>query len=487
MKHFSLFALIGVLALAMTACEPKNVPQDPDTPEPKPFVPQVFPKKHLIEEFTGQGCGYCPNGMDCISDFIANDTNWIVVLHHYGYQADHFSVSGSKTITNKLKVSGAPSMTVNRSKTNYGDGKAVVFHPGYLPYTNKEQFAATTYASLSISNTYDAASRELGITVSGIVSKEENPTVMLTVLVKESGMVDTQEDYYKTYEGWAEFRHTNAVRVFATKATGDTLAIDKEHHYEASYSLTLDKKWVAENCMVVAFLSEGLQPVVQAGQRPVVADSKGGADIAHGGIKPVPVSDFYPEPGETVAPKDYSGKDADELTTAYATYETYANEGFNFWEIIAYNSEASVKVGGAASIPCAVISIFTETAQTTLPEGSYEFNLSEKPGSAWAGFRDDEVMQISGSEFYYISQTYFQQGYLVPNATWLIADGKLTIGTDSWNLDGHARNGAEIHLKGTTAIANQGRAQIPHRKNPIHISCLSQPSFDAANRQIIKF
>ena len=129
-------ALLSLAALTFTACNTNN----PDGP-----IPDSFPKKHLIEEFTGQGCGYCPYGMNCISDFTANDTNFIVILHHYGYKQDHFTVSGSKTITNTLGVNGAPSMTIDRAKTKTEKGSQTVFHPGYLPKTEKAQFTTTTY------------------------------------------------------------------------------------------------------------------------------------------------------------------------------------------------------------------------------------------------------------------------------------------------------------------------------------------------------
>lgn len=95
MKYNHCLALIGLSTLMLTACEP-------DTPS-EPIL-EAYPKKHLIEEFTGQDCGYCPYGMNCIHEFMGNDTNWVLVLHHYGYQKDHFSVSGSQTITKALKV-----------------------------------------------------------------------------------------------------------------------------------------------------------------------------------------------------------------------------------------------------------------------------------------------------------------------------------------------------------------------------------------------
>jgi hypothetical protein len=442
------FACIGIAALLLTACEKKN----------DPTIPDAFPKKHLIEEFTGQGCGYCPNGMDCISDYIANDTNWIVVLHHYGYQPDKFSVAGSKTVTTNLGVSGAPSMTIDRAKTNYGNGKAVVFHPGYLPYTGRTQFETTTYASVNIRNAYDPDTRELTVTVSGDIAAADYPDLYLTVLVKESGMIDTQADYYKTYEGWQQFRHTNAVRAFLSDPTGDPVYVSGKH-YSQDYTLTLNSKWEADNCMVVAFLSEDFKPVVQAEQCPVVAGTKGGADILHGGIKAVPVPDYYPEPGADKGTKDYSGLEADTLTAAQAQYQT--GNGYVLWQLQAYNANAVLKVDNTDCIPFAMVYFFTELGQTTIQAGTYPLNNTFQPGTAYAGLRDDEKMLIDGSSFYYTSLSYFKQGYLVPSAQWLIVDGTLTIDADGWKLDGHARNGSEVHLVGTTPIRNGGKLSAP--------------------------
>lgn len=456
-RIFSYVAMIGLMAWTMTACNNDSAPDGP--------IPESFPKKNLIEEFTGQDCGYCPDGMDVIHQFIANDTNWVLLLHHYGYKADHFSVSGSKTITSALGVSGAPSMAINRAKTKYyGSQSAIVFSPGYLEYTKKTQFETTTYASIVLDNTYDAATRELRVRVSGAISKADYPQLYLTVVVKESGMVDYQQDNYKTYAGWQEFRHANAVRAFLTPAKGEEVNVNGNRRYSAVYSITLNEKWVAENCMVVAFLSEDFQPVVQAEQQPVVAGTTGGADILHGGITPVPVSDFFPEPDDHSGPADLSGHETDTLTYASSVYQPYTSYGFNFWNITAYNRNVSYRIGNTACVPYLDLYLFTETSQTTIPAGTYPLETSMNPGTAYAGFRDDSNIQISGSEFYYINKSYFNQGYLVPVAEWLIADGELTITEEGWELAGHARNGADIHLVGTTAIVNKGKASAPaHR------------------------
>ncbi len=465
MKQFTIynlqFTILAVFAaMCFSACEP-NKPEEPQSEPTKEVIPSAFPKKHLIEEFTGQGCGYCPYGMDCIHEFVGTDTNWIMVLHHYGYQADHFSVAGSKTITSALSVSGAPSMAINRAKTKYGSKNDIVFHPGYLENVSKKQFEDSTYSSLNIANSYDASSRELKVKVSGLVGRDDIGSLQLTVLVKESGMIDTQADYNNTFEGWQEFRHTNAVRAFMTAPKGDAIEVNNQH-YSAEYTVTLNNKWVAENCMVVAFLSEAFKPIIQAEQKPVVAGTQGGADIMHGGITPVPIADYYPEPNASQGPGDISDNRSETLSVASAYYTQYATQGITLWQIQTYNTNAIVSVSGTSCIPFARIYLVAPYSATpTLPEGTFHVSTTEQAGTVIAGQRDDAHFEIFGSMFYFTSLSYFQQGYLDPKAKWLISDGELTISADSWSLSGHARNGAAINLTGSTPITNGGRASLP--------------------------
>lgn len=454
MKHFFSFLPLSLAFVALTACGPKDEP-----------IPDSFPKKHLIEEFTGQTCGYCPYGMNCIHDFMENDTNFILVLHHYGYSQDHFTVAGSKTITNTLKVKGAPTMTINRAKTSYLEEgikrSATTFHPGYLPDVDKAQFEKTTYASVNIQNTYDPSSRELKIKVSGALSKKDYPFLNLTVLVKESGMIDTQADYYYSFEGWKEFRHTNAVRAFLSAAEGDPLTVGANQRYSMEYTITLKDAWVPENCMVVAFLSEEFQPVVQAAQKPVVEGTKGGADIRHGGITPVPVPDYYPEPDATSSPQDFSKRERDTLAVSYAYSESYPAVGLVLWTIQAYNTSYSVSVGQTPCIPFVQLYLFMPYEdKPALPTGTFLINASDEPNTVIAGIRDDEEAQISGSQFYFTDKSYFTQGYLNPKAQWLINSGSMTINKDGWTIDGTTFNGSEIHLSGAPLTISQSAAPV---------------------------
>ena len=454
--------LLALTLCGLWACDSKKEPDEPSQPQEN--IPASFPRKHLIEEFTGQDCGYCPYGMNCVHSFMGTDSNYVLVLHHYGYQADHFSVIGSKTIQKALAVNGAPNVSFNRSKTKYEDGASIVFHPVYFETMDKSQFANETYASIVLTNTYDAASRQLKVHVRGALCNDSHPALNLTVLVKESGMIDYQADYFYTYEGWQEFCHANAVRAYLTDPKGNAITVDDTRHYEADYTLTLNSKWNPDNCMVVAFLSEDFKPVIQAEQKPVVNGTKGGADILHRGVTEVPVEDYYPEPGPATSPADISLIDTLTFPTANAYYTHYPTLGLTLWTVEALGT-TSFPVSNVTCIPLVQLYVLTEyKTPAALPEeGVYPFNLTENPATVLAGYRDDETHTISGSGLYYISKSYYNQGYYVPYAQWLITDGELTVTSDGWSVSGHARNGAPVIIKGTTPFHNSGKASAPQR------------------------
>ena len=213
----------------------------------------------------------------------------------------------------------------------------------------------------------------------------------------------------------------------------------------------------------MAFLSEEFQPVVQAAQKPVVAGTQGGADILHGGITPVPVPDYYPEPNATSGPGDYSFNKSETFTTSYAYYDQFPDYGVTMWTIQAWNKSSVVTVNKTECIPFANIVVLAPySATVALPTGTFPINVTSQAGTVMAGYRDDENMLIDGSMFYFTSLSYFNQGYLNPQAQWLIADGEMTITNDGWTLTGHARNGAAINLEGSKLV-NQGPANAPTR------------------------
>ena len=431
MKNLINRTLIILSVVAFVGCN-ENAPQS------------SFPKKHLIEEFTSMSCGYCPYGMDAMSEFIANDSNWILVMHHYGFAKDKFSAPGGEKIANNLHIGGAPSACVDRTPIKVGKTSSLDVHPLDLLEVGKTPFETTTYASIKIENTYNATTGGLHIHVSGVVAREDAPKLFLTVLIKESGMIAAQSDYIGSFEGWKEFRHVCAVREFVSENVGDSISLDAKGRYDVHYNTVIDDKWVPENCMVVAFLSESFKPIIQAEQKPVVNGTKGGADIQHGGITPVPVSSYYPEPANSNGPSYYSGLEADTMLTVNAYSEE--ENGLKYWQIQAVNGKKVITVSGTKCLGFANFYLVTAAGLDTIPYGTYPLVRTEQANTAIAGNRDDAKQLIDGSIFYYTSQSYFKQGYLDPAAQWLLTSGNVVIDADGWKIEAQSLNGSTVKI-----------------------------------------
>jgi hypothetical protein len=363
-------------------------------------------------------------------------------------------------------VDAAPQACVDRSKTKSVDGNMIIFNPIYMYSVDPDQFEKTTYASVNIENEYNAETRELRVVVTGAICKTESPALKLTVLVKESGMIDSQQDNYNTFEGWQEFRHTNAARTFLSNAMGNAITVGNQRYTE-SFVYKLKSTWKPENCMVVAFLTEEDNVVVQASEKPVVTGTKGGADILHGGITPVAVPDYYPEPNETDGPADIAGHEIDTLDVSMAYYRQFPDYNITQWIIQAYNQTATTKVDGTTSIPFTqLLLLLPYSATPSLPVGKFPVNLTEQPQTLIAGYRIDSLVLIDGSAFYFCNLSYFKQNYLAPTAQWLIADGEATFAEDGWNLTGHTRNGSDIRLVGKPLVNKGDADNAPARIHP---------------------
>ena len=253
-------------------------------------VPSSFPRKYLIEHFTGDQCGYCPYGMYSIVEYTQQtSTPCIWLSHHYGYNNDEYTIPESAKIGSTCGVSGAPSMAMNRTKVM---GTSIAFHPGYLvedgmAETIADKCDTTAEASVVIEHTYNAETRQLDVTVSGQVANTEVTEYLLTVLIKENGLIGKQADYYWSWKtaGYKEFMHPCVVRDLLTVSQlGDTVKVENQA-YSMTFTYTVSEKWVAENCNVVAYITPlAKKPIINAEETPLVAGSTGGTEYQPFGI-----------------------------------------------------------------------------------------------------------------------------------------------------------------------------------------------------------
>ena len=386
-------------------------------------VPSSFPRKYLIEHFTGDQCGYCPYGMYSIMEYAAQYTTTpcIWVSHHYGYNTDEYTISESAKIASTCGAQGAPQMAMNRTKVM---GTTIAFHPGYLVEDGMAETIANkcdtvAEASVVIEHTYNAETRELNVTVSGQVANTEVTEYLLTVLIKENGLIGKQADYYWSWKtsGYKEFMHPCVVRdVLNASPYGDTVKVENQA-YSKTLTYTIPEKWVAENCNVVAYITPlSKKPVINAEETPLVAGTTGGTEYQPFGIT------------ENQAPTNASKLTFDALELNKVADDKLAIE------LLASNSTRSDFYG---PMKLAVYLEFN-TTEDVLPVDTLDFADGNEPNTFSTGTIDLKEQTWNGSRMaYYLAADMEQLCHI-----WRIKSGKLLVYPDgSFYTSGKLDNG----------------------------------------------
>ena len=404
-------------------------------------VPSSFPRKYLIEHFTGDGCGYCPYGMYSIveyRDYLTN-TPCIWVSHHYGYNNDEYTISESSKIGSVCGVQGAPNMAMNRTKVM---GTSIAFHPGYLVEDGMAEAIAgkcdtVAEASVVIDHSYDAATRALNVTVSGQVTNTTTTEYLLTVLIKENGLIGKQADYYWSWKtsGYKEFMHPCVARdVLNASPYGDTVKVENQA-YSKTLTYTIPEKWVAENCNVVAYITPlAKKPIINAEETPLVAGTTGGTEYQPFGIT------------ENQAPTNASKLSFDALELNKVAADKLAVE------LVASSSTRSDQYGPMK------LSIYLEfnTTDSVLPTDTLDFVDGHELNTFSTGSVDLVSQTWTGSRMaYYLAADMEQLCHI-----WRIKSGKLLVYEDgSFYSSGKLDNGKNFTItctlpKNNTAVDN---------------------------------
>ncbi len=404
-------------------------------------VPTSFPRKFLIEHFTGDQCGYCPGGMYSIVHYTMylTTTPCIWVSHHYGYNNDEYTISESAKIGAACGVQGAPSMAMNRTKIM---GTSIAFHPGYLTEdgmaeTIANKCATEAEASVVIDHTYNAETRELNVTVSGQVANTDVTEYLLSVLIKENGLIGKQADYagysWKS-AGFKEFLHPCVARDFLTEGStlGDTVKVENQA-YSKTFTYTISNQWVAENCNIVAYITPlTKKPIINAEETPLVAGTTGGKEYLPFGIT------------ENLAPTNATKLNFDTLELGKPTDDKLAIQ------LVAKNSTRSDAYGPVKL----VVYLDFNTPDSVLPTATtLEFAEGNELNTFSIGTVDLVEQSFSGSWMaYYKASTMEDLCHI-----WRITSGTMTVEANGgFVVEGKLDNGKnyKVTYELPTAVDN---------------------------------
>lgn len=236
-------------AIALTACS--NIDDDDRLIYVKPA--QVN-RAVLIEDFTGQRCVNCPKATDEIHTLQQQYGDSVVIA--VGIHSGSFG----------KYASGRPTPLYTETGQEYFDHWGITAQPmGLVNRQNGpmvyQAWGALTRAALetksdvaiSLSNSYDSATRSLTINTTVKAGADINGKLQLWVI--EDGIQSFQ--YQPDGSSNREYIHSHVFRAAVNGTWGEDLSVAEGYSKSTTHTLTLDESWNAQNVSIVAFVYNG--------------------------------------------------------------------------------------------------------------------------------------------------------------------------------------------------------------------------------------
>lgn len=254
--------LLAALAIVFVGCNNNDNPDGPNA-TPKWCSTQVEKKNAILEEFTGQGCGYCPDGHKRANAIAqANPGRFFPInIHAGGYARPEMQCADATTIHNGFVVRGYPMGMVNR-----GDA-GVVDRGAWSAYANQE-FQKDACVNMVAKANLNKANRELKVTVEMYYTADAPAaTNYLTVeilvdniMAQQSNGKQYNPDFYDDATGL--YRHMHVLAGCVSTPWGEEITnttkgslVTKEFTYTVPEKLGTHDI-VLDDITVVAFVCE---------------------------------------------------------------------------------------------------------------------------------------------------------------------------------------------------------------------------------------
>jgi hypothetical protein len=346
-------------------------------------------------------------GMKYIVEYLDKQTTpYIWVSHHAVYGTDEYTTAENNAIAmNYFGIHNVPSVVFNRTAQ---DGMMVI-KAWDLDYWNADgrnvKDDTVAEASVVIEHQFDEVTRRLDVTVSGQVANADRKVYLLSILIKENGLVGRQEDAFCSWKGakWKEYMHPRVVRDFVTATFGDTVKV-KNQVYSYSMSYIVDDEWVAENCCVVAYLTPlEKSPVINAEQVALVAGTEGGEQYGPYGI----TESEGPNASINFDSVRVTRLSKGQLELMLTSSKTIKTNYFGICKQVGY--------------------VCVNTEDSVLQAGVYPIGESGVKGTITAGYRVDEEERLGGSRLLYAVSADLKNGIVTPIHQWRMSQGEMVL------------------------------------------------------------
>ncbi|MDR3327769.1 MAG: Omp28-related outer membrane protein [Prevotellaceae bacterium] len=238
------------------------------------FYGSSFPRTLLFEEFTTAVCVNCPAGATTVHNAMAGNEDRIAfIAQHVGYYEDTYTIAASRSLMpfyNKGGSTYAPAMMVDRRIMPEIEENTPVFFPSssYVNVTETNKWLQIpAFVSVNLNSTYDPATRELSVDVSGEFLWAY-PNAKLNVWLTQDNIVGWQSG------GGNNYVHNGVARAVLSSGNWGDVIPNIVGTYSKSYTYTIPDSIMGiatsggqtqanipclpENMKVVAFVADAV-------------------------------------------------------------------------------------------------------------------------------------------------------------------------------------------------------------------------------------
>lgn len=249
----------------------------------------------LFEGCTGTWCGYCPCGHEILEQILTSNPSMLVLEYHgpNGGNDPWVNFQGNE-ILGLLGYTAYPRAAIGRREGN--------LNRAYWWGAINNQINLIPAISLSFTQSYNPATRQLIVDATATALRNIDSTVKINFTITESNLVYYQSSYSGCPPGGSNYVHKFVVRSMVNGALGENLSTGTWMQgtiKNKSWTTTIDAGWNAANCEVGVFayvsmggvLNSG-SPVLQTSKDIVITSAGNSGEILNG----FSLSQNYPNP-----------------------------------------------------------------------------------------------------------------------------------------------------------------------------------------------
>ena len=247
------YLILPMLAISFTmvSCKKEDVIDEEPTPTGE-AVPGSFTKKVLMEEFTGEWCGYCPDGATIMKGIITANPNRVIAASVH--QGDFLAISQYSTLNSFLDVKGFPRSAVNRTPaqgTSSGGSQdgLLVYSRGNWNTNVTRELSKTAICGLKLETTVSGTTAEIKVSCGANTAIDG---AHLTVYLTEDGIPESTSGAQSG--AGPGYINDEVLRACVSNGTGDAIDLNSSELATKTYSGIDISGYNKSNLKVVAFI-----------------------------------------------------------------------------------------------------------------------------------------------------------------------------------------------------------------------------------------